>query len=361
MQGPISQPIKQFFTWWGRELFSLLPKAWQRSFQVSDNALLLQDCSDGISVVWVNDSQRMDFGVFAVNDAGRTAWQEVVSKYSRVSKASRILILSSRQCFSRRIMLPNQAESNLRQVMGFEMDRYTPIKAEDAYFDIVNTNSSAQEGKLEALFVATRKTLLDPILEQCCFFDLLPNKVSHSATLVLPVEAAKINILPENMHPTVNKKDRVLTTALVLALLLEVTVSLTYPTWAVKQEVTELKASISAIKEDVKLVSEMRANVENIEAQIKSLLNKKTSQPYAIDILSELTKRLPADSWLTNLRLTGDRLQIQGYSENATRLIQLLDDSPLFMNTRFTSPLASNKAPQQAFKVSIDLVRVGSL
>lgn len=357
MLGQLSQQIKQFFTWWGQELFALLPKAWQCKFQLADNTLLLQGCPDGIRVIWINDSQRVDFGIFAVTGIGRTAWQEVLSKYSRVSKASRILLLSSRQCFNRRIMLPNQAATNLRQVMGFEMDRYTPIKAQYAYFDIVSTNVPVQEGQLEALFVATPKTLLDPILEQCRFFDLLPNRVSHSATLVLPVDTAKINILPESMRPIGNKKDRVLTTALVLALMFEVSIALIYPTWAVKNEVTELQTRISAIKEDVKLVGNMRTNIENTEAQIRSLLDKKTNRPYAIDILSELTKRLPADSWLTSLRLTGDRLQIQGYSENATRLIQLLDDSPLFSNTRFTSPLASNKAPQQAFNVGIDLVR----
>jgi len=358
MQGQISQSVKQFFTWWGRELFELLPKAWLRKFQVADNTLLLQSCPDGIRVVWINGSQRTDFGVFAVNDAGRAAWQEVVLGNSRVSKASRTLLLSPKQCFNRHIMLPNQAATNLRQVMGFEMDRYTPIKAEDAYFDIVSASVPVQKGQFEAFFVVTPKALLEALLDQCRFFDLSPNKVSYSATQALQMEAPKINVLPKSMRPTVNKKERVLTMALVVVLLISLSVALTYPTWAIKNEVAELQARIAAIKDDVRLVGNMRTSIESTEAQIKSLLKKKTSRPYAVDILLELTKRLPADSWLTNLRLTGGRLQIQGYSENATSLIQLLEDSPLFSNTRFTSPLASNKAPQQAFKIGIDLVRV---
>jgi|GEM_PF-1528362 len=357
MQGLISQPIKQFFAWWGKELFALLPEAWQGRLQVADNILLLRHCPDGIRVIWINDSQRMDFGTFAVNDTGRTAWQERVAKYSRVSKASRILVLSPTQCFNRRILLPKQAAGNLHQVMGFEMDRYTPITAKHAYFDIVSTNAPVQEGQFEAFFVVTPKTLLEPMLEQCRFFDLSPNTVSYSATPALPLDAANINVLPDDMRPPVNKKERVLTTALVVLLLLGVSVALAYPTWAIKHEVTELQARIAAIKDDVTLVGKMRTSIESTDAQIKSLLNKKTSRPYAVDILLELTKRLPADSWLTNLRLTGSHLQIQGYSENATGLIQLLENSPLFSNTRFTSPLASNKAPQQAFKIGIDLVR----
>ena len=358
MLGPINQSIKQFFTWWGKELFALLPMAWQRKLQAADNTLLLELGSDGLRAIWVNASQRVELGVFAVNDSGRTAWQETVSIHVGVSKADCVLVLSPEQCINRHIFLPKQASTNLHQVMGFEMDRYTPFKAELTFFDVLVTKVSAPENQVGVFFVATPKNVLEPMLDKCRFFGLSPNKASCSPTLALPADAARINLLPESMRPIVNQKERLFTAAIALLLLLEVSASLIYPSWVVEGEVTELKTRIAAIKDDVKLVGQMRTSIEHSKAQITSLLNKKTSQPYAIDILAELTKRLPADSWLTDLRLSGNQLNIQGYSENATDLIQLLEDSPLFSNTRFTSPLASNKGLQQAFKIGINIVEV---
>ncbi len=358
MQRLIFQSIKQFFSWWAKELFALLPEALKNKWQSPENSLLLELCSGEIRVVWLHSTQRSELGHFPVDEVGRAAWYDKLEEYPLVAKATRILLLSAEQCLHRHILLPKQAVGNLQQVMGFEMDRYTPFKAEDLFFDVVDTGVPQQTNQLEVLFVATPKNALTPMLEQCRFMSLLPNKVGYSAIQSPSENSSEIDLLPESMRPVVNNKERLVAAMLALLLMFEVSAVLFYPSWVVKQELADLQTRISAIKDEVASVGQMRRSIDNTESQITALLNKKTSHPYAIDIMNELSKRLPEGSWLTDLRLSSKQLKIQGYSANATDLIQLLDDSPLFSNTRFTSPLASNKAPQQAFKIGLNIVQL---
>jgi general secretion pathway protein L len=61
----------------------------------------------------------------------------------------------------------------------------------------------------------------------------------------------------------------------------------------------------------------------------------------------ELTRVLPAHSWLTELRLseTPDKTQqvaMNGLSAAASSLVGLIDQSPLFGETSLTAPIATD-------------------
>ncbi|MBP6690954.1 MAG: PilN domain-containing protein, partial [Xanthomonadales bacterium] len=58
------------------------------------------------------------------------------------------------------------------------------------------------------------------------------------------------------------------------------------------------------------------------------LTERKSARPPTIDVMLDLTRRLPADTWLQRFSVNADQVQLQGQSREAAALITLLQQSP---------------------------------
>ncbi|MGD9663503.1 MAG: PilN domain-containing protein, partial [Porticoccaceae bacterium] len=86
-------------------------------------------------------------------------------------------------------------------------------------------------------------------------------------------------------------------------------------------------------------VEQLRDRVQ-AEQQIYNLLSeKKRTQPSALLLLDELTRLLPKDTWVQQLNLNGNTLQIQGDTGSASKLIGLIENSRVLSGANFTAPL----------------------
>ena len=56
-----------------------------------------------------------------------------------------------------------------------------------------------------------------------------------------------------------------------------------------------------------------------------------------------MTRALPDDTWLYRLRLLDQELQTFGYSPNASALIGVIENSPLFGSAQFRAPLTRDQ------------------
>jgi Tfp pilus assembly protein PilN len=57
------------------------------------------------------------------------------------------------------------------------------------------------------------------------------------------------------------------------------------------------------------------------------------------DVMAELTRVMPRDSWLAGCSLQGNALTLTGYSDRATDVQKLLEDSSLFRDVQFSSAI----------------------
>ena len=80
-------------------------------------------------------------------------------KRSLKSRRTRIVLaLAESQVLRRTVELPAAASENLREVLGFEMDRHTPFKAEDVYLDhrVLGQDGQRKRMTIELLVVPRR-------------------------------------------------------------------------------------------------------------------------------------------------------------------------------------------------------------
>ena len=74
-----------------------------------------------------------------------------------------------------------------------------------------------------------------------------------------------------------------------------------------------------------------------------------------LEIVREVTQVLPDGTWARQLTLQDGEVQINGESDNAALLVQLLESSQLFHNVRFRSPVVEDaRADVERFHLSAD-------
>jgi general secretion pathway protein L len=67
--------------------------------------------------------------------------------------------------------------------------------------------------------------------------------------------------------------------------------------------------------------------------------------PSSVIVIEALSQLLPDDTYLTELRILGDKLQIVGVSSDPPGLIRLIEQSPHFSQATFFAP--TTRAPSE--------------
>jgi len=84
---------------------------------------------------------------------------------------------------------------------------------------------------------------------------------------------------------------------------------------------------------EAKQVQQLRHTLEDTIGSANFLSRRKREQPLMVDLLNDLTKRLPEDTYLERLSVDDkNRIEMQGLSSDASRLIALLQKSELLAN-----------------------------
>lgn len=92
-----------------------------------------------------------------------------------------------------------------------------------------------------------------------------------------------------------------------------------------------------------KQVAERRAKLlgqrgSKVEQALRELESRKRKEPSAVLVIEALSKALPDDAYLTDLRIEGGKVQIVGFANDAPALISLIEQSGRFTHATFYAP-----------------------
>jgi len=349
--------LKGFFHWWGRELSFLIPKKIRQALSDRPASLVLTPEGLGFKVCLFPDGPlSQPLFTCRLDRAEPAALQNLKAQYAEIDKAECILCLTVAQALAKVIYLPEAALENLQQVVGFELDRYTPFTAENAYYTVVNLGKTGQ-GQVQLLLLLCPQTLLDEQLTALNSLGIRPVRVEcQQVNEDYPALLGQHNLLPERLRPETGRWAQSvhwLLTGLIFGLLLAVMV---YPVWQEMQAVTVLKKQIKSLEKDTHFVDEQQLEIDALSNETQNLLNIKNQSPELIAVLNELSHLLKDDTWLTNLQYSDKHMQIQGQSPMASALISTLEASKYFSKVSFVSPLTQDKTTGlERFQISMDV------
>jgi general secretion pathway protein L len=254
----------------------------------------------------------------------------------RLADLPRWLLLPAAAGLRRPLTLPAAAGDRLRDVVGFEIDRQTPFTADNVAFDARLRGRRDSDGMLEAELVVVPRQRLDAPM---------------AALGPMAGSLAGIDLCAENGEPLgVNLLDPALRRRhgdafrywnLALAALAVIAAgALMWQLLANRRAAAEeLETRIASQATAARSAAAQRqALIDLIEGQA-FLDRERALRPTSVEVLNELTQRLPDSTYLEKLAIEDNNLLMIGLSSEAPSLVQRLQGSKLWRAPSLTGAL----------------------
>lgn len=267
-------------------------------------------------------------------DGERERLPSVMRRYFHAAKTKLEIWLPAKNALTCRVNLPAATEENLREVLGFEMERLTPFKASDVYFDgrVVARDAQARQIEVELRVAPCRVVdeALDIFPSQYMQVDRDRVEISDKG------DWAIVSFLPPERAPRVSPAFNTFLLLVNIGLLGAV---VGIPLVEQHNALEEVRFSMRSARTSAAQANSVLAQVDALNAQIQQLLSAKSDRPATVEILEEVSARLPDSTWVYRFEIKGEDLQVSGSSDSAGALIEILEDSVLLSDARFVSPV----------------------
>lgn len=101
-----------------------------------------------------------------------------------------------------------------------------------------------------------------------------------------------------------------------------------------------IERSLSGIEAEKEQMDKLRDDLLALDTRIKAIERIKGAQtPGVLDMLKEVTVLSPESTWLTALEYDNDVVQMEGYSDRASKLLLQLGQSGLMRDVEFAGPV----------------------
>ena len=267
------------------------------------------------------------------------------------SDACLTLLLTPEQGLRTTLRLPRAARVNLAQVIAFEMDRQTPFKTTDIYYDFRLAEEHAQY--LEVELVLVPRHTMESLLEHARAWKLRVESVDMDngqawgmGFNLLPRRASEYRAASGSVFARLS-----LSKTLILLTLPLAAASLYAP-------LLHLAGHTEQLEQQVKELANKTTYIRKLEKRHNTLLRTKgflerisASQPPGLDVLLQVTRLVPDGSWLERLELHHNTLRLQGLSPAASSLLQAFEAAPLFHDSHFLAPLTRSEQNLEHFSL----------
>ena len=291
-----------------------------------------------------------DDGGFAVQAAAgksgqiprRLAFSEgsfAESDLAPMFRGSRVEIdLQPRRFLFRPLELPARAADFLEGIVRAQIDRLTPWNAGEAVFGCSPPVATGAESITTVIAATTRKAAMSYVDAVAAF---------HPAAVALCTDVAernagRVKVFEQKArgHLDAARLSRALLAGLgifAVAALLALTAS-TYISGYLGAQEDELARQISQRRAAIRAASD-----SGDRSPVAALERRKTETPSSVIVLEALSKVLPDHTFVTELHLGGNKLQIVGFTRDAPSLIPLIEQSQHFTRATFYAP--TTRAP----------------
>ncbi|MBI3600801.1 MAG: pilus assembly protein PilM [Nitrospinae bacterium] len=156
-----------------------------------------------------------------------------------------------------------------------------------------------------------------------------------------------INLLPK--HRRSRKKDHSIFVTLIMLFMVLILTPASVFSWIMKDMLvlSKLEKDLSEVKSKASVVEKMDMQSLELESRIKSFNKLKAGRISRLEIMRELADILPSDVWLSEVYITEEGLEMNGFAGAASNLIQIMENSPVFVNVRFDGTITKDSGREK--------------
>jgi general secretion pathway protein L len=303
-----------------------------------------------------------DKGAFVLEAAGRTENVPAVLEFrdgrfaaanlAPVFRGSRIeIVLRPARFLFRPLELPARAADFLEGIVRAQIDRLTPWSANEAVFGCGAPSASGSDGITTLIAAAPRKLAMGYVEAVSGFHP------SAIAICTEPAEAGqghihgRIKVFEQKSRGAIDRArlSRALQLVLGVAAVAAVVASVFagYLADSLGAQQSELERQINQRR------AALRSGVDGGERSPLALLERRKYESAAsVIVMESLSRVLPDHTYVTELHLAGNKLQIAGITRDAPSLIPLIEQSQHFKRATFYAPTTrSSSDPGERFHI----------
>ena len=348
-QSIAGQQWSQFLGWWKHQLWECIPAGWRAKAIQARRPAMWAPATDQ---VWAPGASVLESQTFT-----RSA---LAQRGGAVA-----LVAGDANGFRRVVELPIAVAGRLQQVLGFELDRLTPLRAADLYYDFRVLDRDAAVGNCRVEVVAVPRARVAPWLA-----DAQQKSIEVTRLVLAPTDIdSSLNLLTASQTDSdTTPRYRWLNSAL-LALCVGLVIALiAFPLWQMRQRVIDLQPVEATAKTDAEAASILQRQLEKQIGEYNLPLARKHGSPLVVQIIDDLTKRLPDDTWaqsfeiktVPNQKDPKDKVReviVQGETGSGGKILQLFQESPLLKDPVFKATMVRMTNPNsERFHISGELV-----
>jgi general secretion pathway protein L len=343
-----ASPIPGFLGWWLGELRSLLPQRWQDALRAESAWVEIESIEGGVSASLFGTAipQRHEVRVESLSDLAAAVDQAL----GEAAATRRVLLLPPARVLRRIISLPAAARERLHAVLGFELDRQTPFKPEQVHFDsrVLGEDVGAKQIRVELALVPREQ--LDTALAALGTLGTALDAVDVRGS---DGHRAGFNLLPPARR--LRRANFWLWTnlALIGASLLLLFLAMGQTLSNREAAIAQLDAQVEEQRSLARSVTQLRRGLDEAVEGGNFLARRRAQQPLMIDLLEELTRLLPDDTYLERLNFDGEQVTIHGLSSQASALLQSLQGSERLSDPSLSGPIQPDpRAGKDRFQIT---------
>jgi general secretion pathway protein L len=337
---------------------------------------------DGVAVLW--DLRVVDRGVAlgdaaripltgdaaAVAHAGRTAIEALPQRvYGGMLSAARVVVALARgQVLRKQLVLPAAIEENLREALAYDLDRHTPFRADQLYFDAAVVGRDVARREIRVDWAAALKSSVDQARRHAESWGATVVAVTpetlDAATAANPGRWSRLNLLPDD-----ERSERVFWRRwqfwLPVALLaLAALTAVVLPVWQKRDYVIRLMGVTEQARVQAAAADALRQQLDQAVGDYNFALDRKYTFPSTVQLLEDVSRLLPDDTWLTQLEVKNvpkgkephREIVLRGESANAGTLVSKLEESKLVEQAAPRSPMTKiQPGPGEVFDLGAQL------
>lgn len=121
--------------------------------------------------------------------------------------------------------------------------------------------------------------------------------------------------------------------------------------WKAKSDLRRLDAQVAAMRPHAEAYEEAVADLDDIQARLAILRGETATSGETLQILKELTDRVPNGSWILSLRVEGPKVEMEGLSPSASEIFPALTRDGRFRAVEFAAPITRQADSLERFKI----------
>ncbi len=341
---------RSFLIWWRHALVSWLPARWRVLLGLAQDRLLLAGVGEDMQLQWQNANGLRDVARLPL-PLQEADLERLLG--NRLSALPRWLLLPPGMVLRRGMLLPAAAAERLRDVVGFEVDRQTPFSATAVRFD-ARLLGRRDDGQLEVELVAVPRPAFEDALSS--LGGLAGGLVGVDALDATGMPLG-VNLLPQEQRR--NRSTPMRSWNLVLA---AVTIAaLAAAAWQVldnrRNAAKAFSSQVDTRAAEARKVAIQRDRLRDILEGAKFIEQARASRPTTVEVIDEVSRLLPDNTYLEKLAIEGDRLLLIGLSPEASALVGKMEASTLWKSPALSGALQPDpRTRRDRFSLTADLV-----